>query len=88
METSRDKLKHDFNTPVISKKVKCPRKHKVWTIAEVRNLIDGVSQYGVGKWTEIKRLLFSSSAHRTPVDLKVGLPCLPSVIAQTFYYPI
>lgn len=70
LETSRDKLKHDFNTPVISKKVKCSRKHKVWTIVEVRNLIDGVSQYGVGKWTDIKRLLFSSSAHRTPVDLK------------------
>lgn len=48
----------------------------MWTIAEVRDLIDGVSQYGVGKWTEIKKLLFSSSAHRTPVDLKVGLPCL------------
>lgn len=70
LETSRDKLKHDFNTPLISKKVKCSRKHKVWTIVEVRNLIDGVSQYGVGKWTDIKRLFFSSSAHRTPVDLK------------------
>ncbi|WOG96498.1 hypothetical protein DCAR_0415834 [Daucus carota subsp. sativus] len=69
-ETSLDKLEHDFSTPVISKKVKCSRKHKVWTIAEVRDLIDGVSQYGVGKWTEIKKLLFSSSAHRTPVDLK------------------
>ncbi|KAL8135948.1 hypothetical protein AgCh_010533 [Apium graveolens] len=70
METSQDKLKQDFNTPVIFKKVKCSRKHKVWSIVEVRNLIDGVSQYGVGKWTDIKRDLFSSSAHRTTVDLK------------------
>ena len=49
-----------------------PRKHhKLWTLSEVRNLIDGVSQHGVGKWTQIKKLLFSSSPHRTPVDLKV-----------------
>ncbi|KAL8135947.1 hypothetical protein AgCh_010533 [Apium graveolens] len=27
-------------------------------------------EYGVGKWTDIKRDLFSSSAHRTTVDLK------------------
>ncbi|KAM7464176.1 hypothetical protein LguiA_032297 [Lonicera macranthoides] len=44
--------------------------HKLWTLSEVRNLIDGVSQFGVGKWTQIKKLLFSSSPHRTPVDLK------------------
>lgn len=87
METSRDKIKQDCDTTLISKKVKCSRKHKVWTIVEVRNLIDGVSQYGVGKWTDIKRDLFSSSAHRTTVDLKVMIPCLPSVTAETIYYP-
>lgn len=27
--------------------------------------------YGVGKWTHIKKLLFSSSSHRTSVNLKV-----------------
>uniref|UniRef100_A0A5B7B0S0 Uncharacterized protein n=2 Tax=Davidia involucrata TaxID=16924 RepID=A0A5B7B0S0_DAVIN len=44
--------------------------HRLWTLSEVKKLIDGVSQYGVGRWTDIKKLLFSSSAHRTPVDLK------------------
>ncbi|KAK9124217.1 hypothetical protein Sjap_013819 [Stephania japonica] len=44
--------------------------HRLWTLSEVMKLIDGVSQYGVGRWTEIKRLLFSSSAYRTSVDLK------------------
>ncbi|KAL3839674.1 hypothetical protein ACJIZ3_024265 [Penstemon smallii] len=44
--------------------------HRLWTIAEVRKLVDGVSQYGVGRWSRIKKLFFSSSAHRTSVDLK------------------
>lgn len=46
--------------------------HRLWTTAEVRKLIDGVSQYGVGRWSRIKKLFFSTSAHRTSVDLKVG----------------
>ncbi|KAL0336901.1 UNVERIFIED_CONTAM: hypothetical protein Scaly_1965200 [Sesamum calycinum] len=44
--------------------------HRLWTITEVRKLIDGVSQYGVGRWSRIKKLFFSTSAHRTSVDLK------------------
>lgn len=48
------------------------RKHqRMWTITEVTNLVDGISEYGVGRWTDIKRLLFSSSAYRTPIDLRV-----------------
>ncbi|KAL4591549.1 hypothetical protein LXL04_004518 [Taraxacum kok-saghyz] len=46
------------------------KRHKSWTIPEVLKLIDGVSQLGVGKWTEIKRLFFSSCHHRSAVDLK------------------
>lgn len=50
------------------------RKHHIlWTVSEVKKLIDGVSQYGVGRWSHIKKDLFSSSAHRTAVDLKVGV---------------
>ncbi|KAK8965802.1 hypothetical protein KSP40_PGU002094 [Platanthera guangdongensis] len=50
----------------------CSRRkhHRQWMLSEVVKLVDGVSHYGVGRWTEIKRLLFSSSAHRTAVDLK------------------
>lgn len=47
------------------------RKHHIlWTVSEVKKLIDGVSKYGVGRWSRIKKDLFPSSAHRTPVDLK------------------
>ncbi|CAN4117082.1 unnamed protein product [Withania somnifera] len=44
--------------------------HRLWTVSEVRKLIDGVAQYGVGRWSHIKKLYFASSVHRTPVDLK------------------
>ncbi|KAF4356383.1 hypothetical protein F8388_013248 [Cannabis sativa] len=46
------------------------KRHISWTPEEVVKLVEGVSQCGVGRWTEIKRLLFSSSSHRTSVDLK------------------
>lgn len=49
------------------------KRHISWTPEEVVMLVDGVAQCGVGRWTEIKRLLFSSSSHRTSVDLKVCL---------------
>ncbi|KMZ56133.1 hypothetical protein ZOSMA_99G00640 [Zostera marina] len=44
--------------------------HRQWTLTEVMKLIEGVSQHGVGRWTEIKRHFFSSSNYRTSVDLK------------------
>ncbi|VFQ97594.1 unnamed protein product [Cuscuta campestris] len=44
--------------------------HRLWTVTEVKKLIDGVSQFGVGRWSQIKKLFFSASDHRTPVDLK------------------
>lgn len=50
--------------------------HRQWTHSEVAKLVDGVSQYGVGRWTEIKRLFFSTSSYRTAVDLKVRCLCV------------
>ncbi|KAK8971570.1 Telomere repeat-binding protein 4 [Platanthera guangdongensis] len=44
--------------------------HRAWTLAEVLKLVEGVSRYGAGKWSEIRRLSFSSGSHRTSVDLK------------------
>lgn len=44
--------------------------HRPWTIREVMKLVEGVSQCGVGKWAEIKKLAFSNSVYRTSVDLK------------------
>ncbi|CAN0926924.1 Telomere-binding protein 1 [Linum grandiflorum] len=53
------------------KKTSGKRKHQVmWTTAEVSRLIEGVEQYGIGKWTDIKKLHSSSFAHRSPVDLR------------------
>ncbi|KAE8716417.1 Translin family protein isoform 1 [Hibiscus syriacus] len=53
-------------------KMVCDRRknQRMWTLAEVIKLVDGIAQYGVGRWTDIKKLLFASSSHRTPVDLR------------------
>ncbi|XP_057977707.1 uncharacterized protein LOC131164490 isoform X2 [Malania oleifera] len=44
--------------------------HRAWTIGEVMKLVEGVSRYGAGRWSEIKRLAFASYTYRTSVDLK------------------
>lgn len=45
--------------------------HRAWTLNEVLKLVEGVSRYGAGRWSEIKRLAFASYSYRTSVDLKV-----------------
>lgn len=45
--------------------------HRAWTLSEVTKLVEGVSRYGAGRWSEIKRLAFASYSYRTSVDLKV-----------------
>uniref|UniRef100_A0A7N0T2I9 Uncharacterized protein n=1 Tax=Kalanchoe fedtschenkoi TaxID=63787 RepID=A0A7N0T2I9_KALFE len=44
--------------------------HRAWTLSEVMKLVEGVSRYGAGKWSEIKRYSFTSYPHRSSVDLK------------------
>ncbi|VVA95076.1 unnamed protein product [Arabis nemorensis] len=44
--------------------------HRAWTLSEVTKLVEGVSKYGAGKWSEIKKFSFSSYSYRTSVDLK------------------
>lgn len=44
--------------------------HRPWTLRDVMKLVEGVSRCGVGKWADIKKVAFSSSAYRTSVDLK------------------
>ncbi|XP_004251409.2 uncharacterized protein [Solanum lycopersicum] len=47
------------------------RKHnKYWSTTEVLKLVEGVSKYGVGRWSDIKKMFFQSSVHRSPADLK------------------
>jgi len=41
-----------------------------WTEDEVIELVDGVSKEGIGKWSKLKGIYFSTSI-RTPVHLKV-----------------
>lgn len=45
--------------------------HRPWTLSEVVKLVEGVSRYGAGRWSEIKRIAFATCSHRTSVDLKV-----------------
>lgn len=47
--------------------------HRAWSLTEVMKLVDGVAKFGAGRWSEIKRLSFSSYTHRTSVDLKVWI---------------
>nr|CAB3447960.1 unnamed protein product [Digitaria exilis] len=45
-------------------------------------LVDGVARFGAGKWSEIRKLSFSSYSYRTSVDLKGVCPrkINPSII--------
>ncbi|CAA0822444.1 TRF-like 6 [Striga hermonthica] len=44
--------------------------HRPWSLSEVVKLVEGVAKYGAGRWSEIKRVAFSSYSYRTSVDLK------------------
>ncbi|KAK1263076.1 hypothetical protein QJS04_geneDACA013451 [Acorus gramineus] len=44
--------------------------HRAWTLSEVVKLVEGVSRYGAGRWSEIKKVSFAPYAYRTSVDLK------------------
>ena len=46
------------------------RNNDHWTSEEVKELVDGVSVYGVGPWTKLKNERFPISV-RTAVHLKV-----------------
>ena len=41
-----------------------------WTAKEVKLLVQGVSKFGVGRWSELKKKYFKTSI-RTSVNLKV-----------------
>jgi hypothetical protein len=60
--------------------------HRAWTLCEVMKLVDGVAQYGAGKWSEIKKLAFSSYSYRTSVDLKVCSTALKLILLMTSFF--
>jgi hypothetical protein len=41
-----------------------------WTAKEVKLLVHGVSKFGVGRWSEMKKKYFKTSV-RTAVNIKV-----------------
>ncbi|KAK7267702.1 hypothetical protein RIF29_20380 [Crotalaria pallida] len=45
------------------------KNQRLWTLPEVVKLVDGISEYGIGQWTNIKRFFFDSS-YRTPTDIR------------------
>lgn len=76
LETSNsdsvDDISYDYLKTIRTAKGGIRRKHhRSWTLHEVVKLVDGVSHFGVGRWSDIKKLAFSSSGYRTSVDLKV-----------------
>lgn len=42
---------------------------QAWTLDEVVSLVDGMSQFGIGQWTAVKKAFFSSS-RRTATDIR------------------
>ncbi|KAJ6742552.1 TRF-LIKE 8 [Salix viminalis] len=71
LESEDDESEDDCVKKRICKKSNDRRKHqRMWTTPEVMKLIDGIAQYGTGRWTDIKKLMFSSTAYRTPIDLR------------------
>ncbi|CAJ2656726.1 uncharacterized protein LOC123913371 isoform X2 [Trifolium pratense] len=46
------------------------KNQRMWTTSEVTKLMDGISEYGVGRWTDIQRFLFSAAGYRTPTDIR------------------
>ncbi|XP_051228507.1 uncharacterized protein [Lolium perenne] len=59
-----------------------PRKNNEhWTPEEVKVLVDGLSELGVGKWSKLKKRWFSDSI-RTAVNLKGSAPLDKEVIKK------
>ncbi|GAB2281185.1 hypothetical protein Dimus_015789 [Dionaea muscipula] len=46
------------------------KRNKLWSLPEVVKLVNGISQFGVGKWIAIRRIFFSSSSYSTSLDIR------------------
>lgn len=69
--SSASESENDFIENKSTKNVDRRKRQRMWTLQEVTKLVDGICEFGVGHWTDIKRLSFASSAYRTPIDLRV-----------------
>ncbi|MCL7031168.1 hypothetical protein MKW94_004396 [Papaver nudicaule] len=70
LDLAEDNSDHNVNTQSTTKGEPIRKHHRAWTLSEVTQLVEGVSRYGAGRWSEIKRLGFSACSYRTSVDLK------------------
>ncbi|PHT48606.1 hypothetical protein CQW23_12814 [Capsicum baccatum] len=70
-QSSDDTSEDDWTIGCETRGTNKDRKHrKYWSTREVLKLVEGVSEYGVGRWNDIKKMFFQSSMRRSPVDLK------------------
>ncbi|XP_038881569.1 uncharacterized protein LOC120073047 isoform X3 [Benincasa hispida] len=69
-ESSATECKNVYSSTKRCKKYDRRRHQKMWSLTEVMRLVDGIAEYGTGRWTQIKKHLFASSPHRTPIDLR------------------
>ncbi|XVE51879.1 hypothetical protein DITRI_Ditri02bG0076400 [Diplodiscus trichospermus] len=70
VDTSEDTSDDNIVTVPTAKGGTRRKHHRAWTLSEVLKLVEGVSKYGAGRWSEIRRLAFASYSYRTSVDLK------------------
>jgi len=65
-----DPLPSHYNIRKAKRKSDRKKGNNLWTLTEVEALVDGISQFGLGQWTAIKKNFFSSS-YRTSTDIRV-----------------
>lgn len=70
MDSSGDNSDDNIVTVPTSKGGMRRKHHRPWSLREVVKLVEGVARYGAGRWSEIKKIAFSSYSYRTSVDLK------------------
>ncbi|KAM3302873.1 hypothetical protein P3S67_013903 [Capsicum chacoense] len=70
-QSSDDTSEDDWTIGCETRGTKQDRKrNNYWSTREVLKLVEGVSEYGVGRWSDIKKMFFPSSMRRSPADLK------------------
>ncbi|XP_073012026.1 uncharacterized protein [Typha latifolia] len=70
LEAAGEQIDDNADTQPVVKGGPRRKHHRAWTLCEVLKLVDGVAQFGTGRWSEIRRLAFASYSYRTSVDLK------------------
>ncbi|KAI3983105.1 hypothetical protein MKX01_035386 [Papaver californicum] len=70
LDLAEDNSVHNVKIQSTTKGEPIRKHHRAWTLSEVTQLVEGVARFGAGRWSEIKRLSFTSCSYRTSVDLK------------------